>query len=815
MKLSELTNGHKGIITKVKGRGALRTRILEMGFVRGKEILVVKNAPLKDPIEYSIMGYEVSLRRSEAELIEVITPMEAKNLKSNEFEGIITENELKISAKEKGRKINIALVGNPNAGKTTLFNYASKSKERVGNYGGVTVDAKHGIAKHKDYQFDVVDLPGTYSLTAYSPEELFVRDHIFTEYPDIVINVIDASNLERNLYLTTQLIDMDIKVIIALNMYDELIKHGDKFDYNALGKLIGIPIVPTVSSKGKGIEELFDKIIDVYEDKDPTVRHIHINYGKEVESSIRKIQEEIWKSKSITDKLSSRYIALRLIENDKWIHSYLQANLSHYDSLTSVVNKEIARLENCCKNDTETLLTDARYGFISGALKETFQGGIIEERNTTRIIDTIITHKLFGFPVFFFFIWLMFQTTFTVGEYPMNWIEWLVTQLSGIVESSMAEGPIRDLLVNGIIAGVGSVIIFLPNIIILFFFISLMEDTGYMARAAFIMDKIMHKIGLHGQSFIPMIMGFGCNVPAIISTRMLKNKNDRILTMLINPFMSCSARFPVYVLVAGAFFGKNAGNVIFSIYLIGILLAILVAIVFNKLFFKSKDVPFVMELPPYRLPTLKAITRHMWHKSVQYLQKMGGIILIASIIIWALGYYPRNVEMSKDYDTLIKQANKIEEVNKLKEEKAIEHKEKSYIGMLGKTIEPIMEPLGFDWRMSVSILTGIAAKEVVVSTMGVLFAGDESMQEEALIDRLVSTKYSQVEKAGTNVFNPLVAYTFMLFILIYFPCMATIVAIRKESGSWKWALFSIFYTTSLAWIISFLVFQTGTLISQL
>ncbi|PLX00290.1 MAG: ferrous iron transport protein B [Marinilabiliales bacterium] len=815
MKLSELTNGHKGIITKVKGSGALRTRILEMGFVRGKEILVVKNAPLKDPIEYSIMGYEVSLRRSEAELIEVITPMEAKNLKSNEFEGIITENELKISAKEKGRKINIALVGNPNAGKTTLFNYASKSKERVGNYGGVTVDAKHGIAKHKDYQFDVVDLPGTYSLTAYSPEELFVRDHIFTEYPDIVINVIDASNLERNLYLTTQLIDMDIKVIIALNMYDELIKHGDKFDYNALGKLIGIPIVPTVSSKGKGIEELFDKIIDVYEDKDPTVRHIHINYGKEVESSIRKIQEEIWKSKSITDKLSSRYIALRLIENDKWIHSYLQANLSHYDSLTSVVNKEIARLENCCKNDTETLLTDARYGFISGALKETFQGGIIEERNTTRIIDTIITHKLFGFPVFFFFIWLMFQTTFTVVEYPMNWIEWLVTQLSGIVESSMAEGPIRDLLVNGIIAGVGSVIIFLPNIIILFFFISLMEDTGYMARAAFIMDKIMHKIGFHGQSFIPMIMGFGCNVPAIISTRMLKNKNDRILTMLINPFMSCSARFPVYVLVAGAFFGKNAGNVIFSIYLIGILLAILVAIVFNKLFFKSKDVPFVMELPPYRLPTLKAITRHMWHKSVQYLQKMGGIILIASIIIWALGYYPRNVEMSKDYDTLIKQANKIEEVNKLKEEKAIEHKEKSYIGMLGKTIEPIMEPLGFDWRMSVSILTGIAAKEVVVSTMGVLFAGDESMQEEALIDRLVSTKYSQGEKAGTNVFNPLVAYTFMLFILIYFPCMATIVAIRKESGSWKWALFSIFYTTSLAWIISFLVFQTGTLISQL
>lgn len=812
MKLSELKDNEKGIITKVRGRGAFRRRILEMGFVRGKEITVIKAAPLKDPIEYSIMGYDVSLRKSEADLVDIITVEEAQSLTEKEFEGVFSDDILKTSAHEKGRNINVALVGNPNAGKTTLFNFASHSHERVGNYSGVTVDAKYAQLKQSNYTFDIVDLPGTYSLTAYSPEELYVRDHIFTEFPDIVINVVDASNLERNLYLTTQLIDMDIKVILALNMYDELTKHGDKFDYISMGKMIGIPIIPTVSSKGKGIKELFEKAIEVYEDRDESVRHIHINYGKEVEKSIKLVQEEIKANHDLTDRISSRFIAIKLLEKDKGVHDRLIREAKNYEAIDSVANLEIARLEAAYNEDTETLITDAKYGFIHGALKETFKGGSAEQKSSTKTIDTFLTHKLFGFPVFFFFIWLMFQTTFTVGDYPMGWIESGVNWLSDFIASNMQEGAFKDLLINGIISGVGGVIVFLPNILILFFFISLMEDTGYMARAAFIMDKIMHKIGLHGTSFIPLIMGFGCNVPAIMATRTLKNRNDRLLTMLINPFMSCSARFPVYVLLTGAFFSESAGNVIFSIYLVGILLAVLVATLFNKVFFKSKEVPFVMELPPYRMPTLKAITRHMWHKSAQYLKKMGGIILVASVIIWALGYFPRNVEFSKDYDQLIANASTETEAAQYELDRISEHQEKSYIGLMGKFIEPVIQPLGFDWKMGVSIISGIAAKEIVVSTMGVLYLSEDADEHStALADKLREQTYTYGAKKGQKVFSPLVAYTFMLFILIYFPCIAAIAAIRKESGGWKWALFTMAYTTIVAWVVSFLVYQIGSL----
>src|SRR6056297_83768 len=642
MRLSELQRNESGIIIKVRGRGAFRKRILEMGFVKGKKATVIKNAPLQDPIEYSIMGYKVSLRRSEASLIEVVTKEEAKKENPSRFNGVISDTLLKRTAKEKQKNINIALVGNPNSGKTTLFNFASRSREHVGNYGGVTVGSKTAQYKQDGYNFNITDLPGTYSLSVYSPEELFVRKHILGEMPDIVINVVDASNLERNLYLTTQLIDMDIKVVIALNMYDELKESGDYFDYQTLGKMMGIPIIPTVSSKGRGIKDLFRKAIEVFEDKDPTVRHIHINYGQEVEPSLKNIQDEIWKNKRLTDMVSSRFYAIKMLEKDSAAHFTL-SNWENYHSISQTTRQELERIEDKLGEDSEAVITDAKYAFIAGALKETYKGNVKSQyRTTTDRIDRYLTHKYLGFPIFLFFMWIMFQATFKLGSYPMEWIDTFVGYAGDQINILMAPGPLKDLIINGVIDGVGGVIIFLPNILILFFFISFMEDTGYMARAAFIMDKIMHKVGLNGQSFIPLLMGFGCNVPAIMATRTIKNKNNRLLTILINPFMSCSARLPVYVLIISAFFPEHSGTMLFGIYLFGILMAGLIAIIFKKTLFKTDEIPFVMELPPYRMPTLNNTLKHMWNKGSQYVKKMGGIILVASVIIWALSYYPRS-----------------------------------------------------------------------------------------------------------------------------------------------------------------------------
>lgn len=837
MKLSELQKHEEAFITKVKGRGAFRKRILEMGFVKGQKISFVKGAPLKDPIQYKIMDYEVSIRNSEANLIEVITEQELGHINNEKYAGTINEEILKVSASKKGKTINVALVGNPNCGKTTLFNFASKSKAKVGNYGGVTIDTHEAKFKLNDYNFNITDLPGTYSLTAYSPEELFVRKHITDATPDIVINVLDSSNLERNLYLTTQLIDMDIKVIIALNMYDELEEKGAKFDYENLGKMIGIPIIPTVSSKGKGINELFEKVIDVYEDKDPSVRHIHVNYGNNIEKSIQTVQQKIkiTENYSLTDKISSRFLAIKLIEKDKDALEKIK-NCSNYAHIKETAEQEINKLEKNLNEDSETLITDTKYGFIAGALKETYIDEPIMRRKKTDIIDTFLTHKLWGFPILVFFMWLMFQSTFTIGAYPMDWIDALVGSLGDLISNNLADGMLKDLIVDGIIGGVGGVIIFLPNILILFFFISFMEDTGYIARAAFIMDKLMHRLGLHGKSFIPLVMGFGCNVPAIMATRTLESKNNRLLTMLINPFMSCSARLPVYILLIGAFFPNNPGTVLFSIYIVGILLSILMALLFKKTLFKLEDVPFVMELPPYRVPTLKSTLIHMWGKGAQYLKKMGGVILVASILIWALSYFPRNVEYSKDYDTIISQTevsydSKIESIpdsedkeqlltekNEIIEhasiDKEAERFEASYIGKMGHFIEPVIKPLGFDWKMGVSLITGLAAKEIVVSTMGVLYQADAEADEnsQALVDKLQSHIYHFGDKKGQKVYTPLIAYGFMLFILIYFPCIAAVAAIKKESGGWKWAVFAMSYTTVLAYIVSLLVYQIGSLI---
>lgn len=828
MRLSELKTNEEGYIIKVKGRGAFRKRITEMGFVRGKKIKVIRNAPLKDPVEYRIMDYELSLRRSEAGLIEVITEQEIKNEEPARFNGVFTEEHLRISANEKGKNIQIALVGNPNSGKTTLFNCASGSRERVGNYGGVTVESKSAVFRQQGFKFQLTDLPGTYSISAFSPEELFVRQHILHELPDVVINVVDASNLERNLFLTTQLIDMDIRVVVALNMYDDLTKKGFKLDYQSLGAMLGIPVVPTVASRGRGIRELFERVIDVYTDEDPDARHVHIHYGQEVEASLKKLQDLVWENKDLTDRASSRFFAIKLLEKDQSVHQSL-SKLSNYSDINNLAEQECERLEKIYQEDTDVVITDARYGFISGALRETFTRSLTGIRKTTDRIDHVLTHRVLGFPFFFLFMFVMFFTTFELGKYPMKWIESLVGWLGISVSNQMASGPFHDLLVDGIIGGVGSVIVFLPNILILFFFISLMEDTGYMARAAFIMDKVMHRIGLHGKSFIPLVMGFGCNVPAIMSTRTIENRKNRILTILINPFMSCSARLPVYILIIGAFFPRYPGLVLFLVYIIGIAMAAMMAILFNKTIFRSKEAPFVMELPPYRIPTLRTTSRHMWHKGVQYLNKMGGVILAASVIIWALGYYPRVSTPSANSRSVTPQAKGSVYVPSesnpelhpgttpylsVNSHEKAEQQMNSYIGRIGRFIEPVLHPLGFDWKMGVALLTGVAAKEVVISTLGVLYqtGNYDNDDPSSLVSSLREASHSSGPHAGQRVFTPVTAFAFLLFILIYFPCVAVVAAVKKETGKWQWAVFLVVYTTLLAWTAAFMVNKLGNML---
>ncbi|MDP2337842.1 MAG: ferrous iron transport protein B [Bacteroidota bacterium] len=816
MRLSEVKNKETVIITKVLGHGSFRKRITEMGFVKGKEVTVIKNAPFNGPIEYKILDYNITLRRTEANLIEVVSQIEALTMVSQNFEGVIDYENLKVSAKEKERTINIALVGNPNSGKTTLFNFLSGSKEHVGNYSGVTIDSKKATFTNNGYNFNIFDLPGTYSLTAYSPEEIYVRKFIMDETPDIVINVIDSSNLERNLFLTTQLIDMDIKVIIALNMYDELLKNNVKFDFLSLGKLMGIPIIPTVSSKGKGIQELINKTIEVYEDLDPVVRHIHINYGFELEKSIQALRIKIKLEKPITDNISSRFLAIKLLERDKETTESL-ASYPNFVEIEKTAQNEIRRIERIHNEDSETVITDAKYGFIEGALEETYKQRKKDTVKTSEKIDNILTHTFLGFPLFILSISLAFYATFKIGSIPMHWIENIVAFISRHVSDLLPDGMLKDLLINGIIDGTGSVLVFLPNILILFFFISFMEDSGYMARAAFIMDKIMHRFGLHGRSFIPMVMGFGCNVPAIMATRTLRNPGDRLLTMLIIPFMSCSARLPVYVLFITAFFPNNPAMILSAIYFSGIVIAFLTAQLLNRTFFKNKETPFVLELPPYRLPTMKNIIIHMWDKAQQYLRKIGGVILIGVIIIWSLGYFPRETSSGKNNQiNLNEQGVKTDIAGNTGSFQILSMNQKShqlqnsYLGQIGRFVQPVMSPLGFDWKMTISLLAGLPAKEIIVSTMGVLYQVDQNNKNVGLSQKLIQEKYISGEKIGENVFSIPVALAFLAFVLIYFPCIGVIATIKSESGKLKWAIFTVVYTTSVAWIISFFVFRISS-----
>lgn len=834
MRLSDLNTGEQGVIVKVNGHGSFRKRLIEMGFIAGKKVTVVLNAPLKDPIEYEILGYKLSLRRSEAEQIEVIGESEAKEVmkKDSSFDTIYADdcddewslsNLMKKLAEERKHVIRVALVGNPNCGKTSLFNIASGSHEHVGNYSGVTVDAKEGRFEYKGYKFVLVDLPGTYSLSAYSPEELYVRKNLIDNVPDVVINVVDASNIERNLYLTAQVIDMNLRVVMALNMYDEFKDKGDELDIKQLGYLLGMPVCPTVSRDGTGIPELFDTVIKIYTQSDPKLaRHIHINHGAELEKSIDRIKLLLQKNQSLRDKYSTRYLAIKYLEDDKDIEKIIDT-LPNRDEIISARVIEEQRIIDLLHTNTESAIVDAKYAFIQGALAETYRPhqDTTPRKTVTDKIDAIVTNKWMAFPIFIAVLYLIFQTTFAVGDYPMQWIDWFVGKFGEFVAMFMADGWLKDLVVDGIISGVGSVLVFLPNILILYFFISLMEDSGYMSRAAFIVDKLMHKIGLHGKSFIPMVMGFGCNVPAIMATRAIESRKSRMITIAIIPFMSCAGRLPIFVLLAGAFFPHNAALVLLGIYLLGIVLAILSAIVLSK-FVKDDDLPFVMELPPYRIPTAKAIWRHTWEKGKQYLQKMATTILICSVIIWFLGYFPKNKELmatQEEYATLAQTpagrlsanadevdvnaatATKKELMTRIDSLYAYQQ-ENSYIGQLGRMVSPALDPLGFNWKMDVGLLTGIAAKELVVSTLGVMYSEGAKVSEGHDM-----SEDTQLQSALVNDVTPAAALSFMVFILLYFPCVATFVAIKNETGKWRWAVACCAYTMAVAWIMSFIVYR--------
>lgn len=787
MKLSELKTGQKGVIVKVLGHGGFRKRIIEMGFIKGKTIEVLLNAPLQDPVKYKLMGYEVSLRRQEAEMIEVVSDDTAIETTHFKTETSLHESDyLQHVALEQRRTINVALIGNPNSGKTSLFNFASGAHAHVGNYSGVTVDSTEAHVTMFGYDFRLVDLPGTYSLSCYSPEELYVRKHLTEQMPDVVINVIDSSNLERNLYLTTQLVDMNLRMVGALNMYDEFEKRGDHVEISTLSTLLGMPIVPTSFKTGMGVKELFRAVIQVYEGTNAQSRHLHINYGHELEDGIRHIQQYLKPNSEIHSHYSTRYLSIKLLEHDNDIEAFVKEK-SGSDAPLILKERDNAeqRVREEMNEDSETAIMDAKYGFISGALMEAefMLGNKTDTYKATHMLDAVLSNKYAGFPIFFLILFVMFQTTFSLGQYPMDWIDQGVEWLGNWIGSTMADGPLKSMLIEGVIGGVGAVIVFLPQILILYFFISFMEDSGYMSRAAFIMDKLMHKMGLHGKSFIPLIMGFGCNVPAVMATRTIESRRSRLITMLILPFMSCSARLPIYIMITGTFFAMQWRSwVMISLYVVGIIIAVITSKLFSMFVVKGEDTPFVMELPPYRMPTAKAIARHTWEKGKEYLKKMGGIILVASIIVWALGYFPHNDELTRQ-----------------------QQQEQSYIGRMGKTIEPVFAPQGFNWKLDVSLLAGIGAKEIVASTIGVLYTDDDSYgDDETFSDD--SEKYTVMHQMmAADGMTSQTAYAYLLFVLLYFPCLATVIAIKNETGQWRWALFTAGYTTAVAWLVSALV----------
>jgi ferrous iron transport protein B len=721
------------------------------------------------------------------------------------------------------KRLSIALAGNPNSGKTTIFNNITGTRQKVGNWPGVTVEKKEGNINKSGYDLKIIDLPGTYSLTPFSIEEIVARNFILDERPDVVIDIIDASNLERSLYLATQLREIDCKVLFALNMADVARTRGIKIDDKKLSELLAVPVVFTIGNKNKGIETLLKKAIELAESDDVIPKKRKVKYSKDIEDSISKIERFIENHAADSIPYNIRWTSIKLLENDKIVKErVLEKTGKIGEDILREIDNQRNFLVNRFDDDPEIIMTDERYGFIAGIIMEALTTSTKQRVDISRNVDLVLTNRFVGFPIFIFFIWAMFQLTFSLGAYPMDWISSGINLFSTLLAHMLPDNIFKDFLINGVIAGVGSVMIFLPNILILFFCIALFEDTGYMSRAAFLMDKIMHLIGLHGKSFIPMLMGFGCNVPAIMASRTLESEKDRILTILITPFMSCSARLPVYIILAGAFFGAKAGTVIFGIYLLGIILSIITGRFFRSTLLRGADAPFVMELPPYRIPMIKSLLIHMWDRSKMFLKKMGGYILAGSVVVWTLTAFPHNISYSKNYDMEIEQVKtyfqtEIEvaqesdkallaqkrdvAVSELITEKKAEKAEKSFMGRIGKVVAPIFSPIGIDWRASVALLTGFVAKEIVVSTMGILYAADERENSEALKNALLSSGMT-----------PSAALAMMVFVLLYMPCIATLAAIRRETASLKWMIFSISYSTLLAWGMAFLVYQGGTMI---
>jgi ferrous iron transport protein B len=729
-------------------------------------------------------------------------------------------------------KIVVALAGNPNSGKTTIFNELTGARQHVGNYPGVTVERKEGFRRYGDAELQIVDLPGTYSLTAYSAEELVARNFIIDEKPDVVVDILDTSNLERNLYLAVQLMELGVPLVLAFNMSDMAKARGHEFDIEKLSRFFGARIIQTVGHKGAGMNELLDAIALTVTEGAPkagqnggrpsagalstraSIRGSRrpapvMNYGREVEEEIAKIECLIKTNGSVNGRYDARWLAVKLLENDKELRAGVVS-----PEINDQIEKSVSHIDEMLGEHPETAIAGRRYGFISGACQEAVRSTIEIRHTISDRIDSIVTNRVLGIPVFLGLMYLVFQLTFALGDPPMGWIEGSFGWLGGAVEGWWPEGSeslLKSLLVDGIIGGVGGVIVFLPNILLLFLAIAILEDSGYMARAAFIMDRLMHKIGLHGKSFIPMLIGFGCSVPAIMATRTLENRRDRLTTMLVIPLMSCGARLPIYALIIPAFFPQAwHAPMLWTIYVIGILLAVASAKLLRSTILRGESVPFVMELPPYRMPTLKGILIHMWERGWLYLKKAGTIILGISILLWAMTTFPG---LPDDKAARFETARQeIQTGNMGEEEKAewlaaMDNEEaeaallNSMAGRIGHAMEPILKPMGFDWRIGTALIGAFAAKEVFVAQLGIVYSvGEADEESETLRDKLKST------------YTPLVGFCIMLFCLISAPCMATIAVTKRESNSWQWAFLQLAGLTLLAYVLTVLVFQAGSLL---
>lgn len=819
--IAEMDIGDKGIIRGITAQGEIRRRLLDMGLVPGVRFKILRVAPLGDPIELHIRGFHLSLRREEALGITAAKigrqgdrkPLHHGRRHHHRRHAYLYPEDLPSSRKREAphaegapenpsmgkpekpaseaKTITVALLGNPNCGKTSLFNALAGANQRVGNFTGVTVESYEGTRRYEGYTIRIVDLPGIYSLTAYSPEEVVSRNYLIENRPDLVIDVLDGTNLERNLYLTTQLMEMESDLLVALNMYDEVQKQKIKVDIHQLQKLLGSHVIPTSAKSGEGVEKLLSHIVRVYEGKIAIDKN-KLTYSPEVEEGISRLAEILSHDEELAEYYSPRWLAAKLLENDQLVYETIKERSIWIR--TEIALKEIMKsLEKNERGDSELAVTEDRHAFIRGAAQETIKQPEETPESFTDKIDKVFLNRFLGIPLFLGMMWLLFQFTFTVGQYPAGWMEELFGAISSGLNQLLPAGFFRSLIVDGILAGVGGVLVFLPNILLLFLGIALMEATGYMARAAFVIDKVMHRFGLHGKSFIPMITGFGCSVPAFMACRTLKSPSDRITTMLIIPFMSCGAKLPVYILLIGAFFPPAmAGNVLFGVYLFGVLLALIMARLLKKALFKNQSEPFVMELPPYRWPTLKSLLMQMYFKAASYIKKAGTIILFASVIIWLGTSFPVGPLP--------------EEAQGAGEESETNHLEYTVAGRLGHIIEPVIKPLGFDWRVGVALTGGLAAKEIVVSTLATIYAVEETEEGSG-----GGTQGIQDALRADPDFTRATALSLMVFVLLYIPCLAATVVFHKEAGSWHWTRFYIIYTMVVAWAASFAVYRIASL----